>query len=161
MPEHAIEYSIALRGMWELAEDDEYRGKALLCYFLEAARTLFYAEPIVGPSALQPPAFYKYVAKTLRSLHSQHPDLDIGTASATDVCETLAIEQLDDRQKKKSLGSRWQQCFPQMFRLSSGCVDGEPFRRATVLQHSAWFAPPEVRNMHALRPWSMLFSNAV
>lgn len=100
---------LALRGVWELVDDDEYPGQALLRYFLGTARLFFYDEPITGPTAVQPPAFYRYVAKTLRGFQSANPGLEIRASSATDICEKLAIGQLNDRQKEKSRGARWQQ----------------------------------------------------
>lgn len=122
---------LAVRAVIDLVDSDEYPGKALLQYFLGTSRSLFYDAHIAGPSAEQPPPFYAYVIKTLRNLQSSLPSLSFRESTASEVCEKLAITQLDNQQIGRSRGVRWHQ-------LTSAAL------------------PADVRDFGWLRGWEVL-----
>ncbi|KAH9371029.1 hypothetical protein HPB48_007791 [Haemaphysalis longicornis] len=122
---------LALRGFSDLAADVDYRGRALLQYFLGTARRDFFDERVVGPTAEEPPAFYRHVTSALRMLRESAPELDWKSMRPTKVCEALAIKSIAEEEAEKARRIHWRQLTSQVL-------------------------PPDVRDFGWRRGWGVL-----
>ncbi|XP_049523824.1 uncharacterized protein LOC125945658 [Dermacentor silvarum] len=98
---------LALRGFYDLVNDPEYPGRKLVEYFLGTSRKLFLPGKRTGPTAEQPPPFYKYVCSTLQSLRTALPDVELVSTPATEVCEWLAVKHLSQEELQRCRSVRW------------------------------------------------------
>lgn len=89
----------------------DYQGRALLQYFLGTVRRDFFRDRLVGPSAEDPPAFYRHVTAALGMLAENQnlPEVDWRNTRPTKVCEALAIQALSDAERKKARSVNWRQ----------------------------------------------------
>lgn len=76
----------------------------LLSRYLQKA---LLSEKRTGPTAEQPPPFYKYVCSTLQSIRTALPDVDLVNTPATEVCECLAIQRLTHEELQRCKNVNW------------------------------------------------------
>lgn len=98
-----------MRGFLDLVRNPDYVGRKFVDYFLGTVRALFLDNPYTGPSAEQPPQFYKYVTHTTRSTEEQLPGVEVENVPPSRICEQQAVSELACEQAERCGKPRWGQ----------------------------------------------------